>query len=159
MGLNSKLWVNAALWSQANRTYLHKLLTINNYVNCPSNFAFARLFRLPILDYIFLRLLSIVYSARFFVEQKFYESDSENINFHKIRFVCGSWSVHTHGKQIGEHNFHVYTSQIHENHENYVLQKKFLPFRGTRLRINWSKAKIGFWSGIATWPLIGLETM
>ncbi len=26
----------------ANRPYSHKLLTINNYVNCPPNFAFAR---------------------------------------------------------------------------------------------------------------------
>ncbi len=28
--------------SSCNRPYSHKLLTINNYVNCPSNFAFAR---------------------------------------------------------------------------------------------------------------------
>ncbi len=35
------------------RPYLHKLLTINNYVNCPSNFAFARsiyLFYPPIFE-------------------------------------------------------------------------------------------------------------
>ncbi len=30
------------LLHQYNRQYSHKLLTINNYVNCPSNFAFAR---------------------------------------------------------------------------------------------------------------------
>ncbi len=36
---------------RCNRPYSHKLLTINNYVNCPSNFAFARsicLFHPPI---------------------------------------------------------------------------------------------------------------
>ncbi len=42
--------------------YLHKLLTINNYVNCPSNFAFARsiyLFHPPILEKILMRIRSI----------------------------------------------------------------------------------------------------
>ncbi len=36
----------------SNRPYSHRLLTVNNYVNCPSNFAFARsiyLFHPPIL--------------------------------------------------------------------------------------------------------------
>ncbi len=46
-----------------NRPYLHKLLTINNYLNCPSNFAFARsiyLFHLPIFLKILMRIWSIL---------------------------------------------------------------------------------------------------
>ncbi len=44
------------------RPYSHKLLTINNYANCPSNFAFARsiyLFHPPIFEKILLRIWSI----------------------------------------------------------------------------------------------------
>ncbi len=47
---------------QSNRPYSHKLLTINNYVNCPSNFAFARsiwLFHPPIFEKILMRIRSI----------------------------------------------------------------------------------------------------
>ncbi len=42
-----------------NRPYSHKLLTINNYVNCPPNFAFARsiyLFHPPIFEKILMRI-------------------------------------------------------------------------------------------------------
>ncbi len=45
------------------RPYSHKLLTINNYVSCLSNFAFARsiyLFHPPIFEKILMRILSIV---------------------------------------------------------------------------------------------------
>ncbi len=45
-----------------NRPYSHKLLTINNYVNCLSNFAFARsiyLFHPPIFEKILMRIRSI----------------------------------------------------------------------------------------------------
>ncbi len=45
-----------------NRLYSHKLLTINNYVNCPLNFAFARsiyLFHPPIFEEIAMRIRSI----------------------------------------------------------------------------------------------------
>ncbi len=48
--------------SWLNRLYSHKLLTINNYVNCPSNFVFARsiyLFHLPIFEKILMRIRSI----------------------------------------------------------------------------------------------------
>ncbi len=44
------------------RPYSHKLLTINNYVNCPSNFAFARsiyLFHPLIFEKILMRIQSI----------------------------------------------------------------------------------------------------
>ncbi len=44
------------------RPYSHKLLTINNYVNCPSNFVFARsiyLFHTPIFEKILMRIRSI----------------------------------------------------------------------------------------------------
>ncbi len=44
------------------RPYSHKLLTINNYVNCPSNFAYARLiylFHPPIFEKILMRIRSI----------------------------------------------------------------------------------------------------
>ncbi len=47
-----------------NRPYSHKLLTINNYVNCPSNFAFGRsiyLFHPPIFEEILMRIRSIVF--------------------------------------------------------------------------------------------------
>ncbi len=47
---------------QYNRPYSHKLLTINNYVNCPSNFAFAHsmyLFHLPNFEEILMRIRSI----------------------------------------------------------------------------------------------------
>ncbi len=46
----------------SHRPYSHKLLTINNYVNCPSNFAFAcsiYLFHPPIFEKIFVRIRSI----------------------------------------------------------------------------------------------------
>ncbi len=46
----------------SNGPYSHKLLTINNYVNCPSNFAFARsiyLFHPPIFEKILMRIRSI----------------------------------------------------------------------------------------------------
>ncbi len=36
--------------AESNRPCSHELLTINNYVNCPSNFAFAHLFHLSIFD-------------------------------------------------------------------------------------------------------------
>ncbi len=45
------------------RPCLHKLLTINNYVNCPSNFAFARsiyVFHPPIFEKILTRIRSII---------------------------------------------------------------------------------------------------
>ncbi len=47
--------------SEPNRPYSHKLLTINNYVNCPSNFAFARSIHLPIFEKILrsIRALSV----------------------------------------------------------------------------------------------------
>ncbi len=41
---------------QCNRPYSHKLITINNYVNCPSNFAFARSFHPPIFEKILMRI-------------------------------------------------------------------------------------------------------
>ncbi len=44
---------------QCNRPYSHKLITINNYVNCPSNFAFARSFHPPIFEKILMRIRSI----------------------------------------------------------------------------------------------------
>ncbi len=42
----------------SNRPYSHKLLTINNYVNCPSNFAFARSIYLPIFEKNLMRIRS-----------------------------------------------------------------------------------------------------
>ncbi len=51
-----------------NRPYSHKLLTINNYVNCPSNFAFARsiyLFHSPIFEIILIQII-MVYSRGFY---------------------------------------------------------------------------------------------
>ncbi len=48
--------------TQTNTPYSHKLLTINNYVNFPSNFAFARsiyLFHPPIFEKIPMRIRSI----------------------------------------------------------------------------------------------------
>ncbi len=44
------------------RPYSYKLLTVNNYVNCPSNFAFAcsiYLFHLLIFEKILMRIRSI----------------------------------------------------------------------------------------------------
>ncbi len=41
------------------RPYPHKLLTINNYINCLSNFAFSRSFHLPIFEKILMRIRSI----------------------------------------------------------------------------------------------------
>ncbi len=43
---------------EVNRPLQHKLLTINNYVNCPSNFSFAcsiRLFHPPVFEKILMR--------------------------------------------------------------------------------------------------------
>ncbi len=49
------------------RPYSHKLLTINNYVNCPLNFAFARsiyLFHPPIFENILMRIRSIGFKVK-----------------------------------------------------------------------------------------------
>ncbi len=51
---------------RCNRPYSHKLLTINNYVNCPSNFAFARsiyLFHPLIFEKILMRIRSILLAS------------------------------------------------------------------------------------------------
>ncbi len=56
-----------------NRPYLHNLLTISNYVNCPSNFAVARLiylFHPPIFEKILIRIRSII-TARLLVRENF----------------------------------------------------------------------------------------
>ncbi len=50
------------------RPYSRKLLTINNYVNCPSNFAFAcsiYLFHPPIFEKILMRIPSITVEPLF----------------------------------------------------------------------------------------------
>ncbi len=48
-----------------NRPYSHKLLIINNYVNCPPNFGFARLIHRPIFEKILMRIRSIPCNSSF----------------------------------------------------------------------------------------------
>ncbi len=58
----ASLYVTVGSELQSYRPYSHKLLTINNYVNCPSNFAFAHLiylFHPPIFEKIFMQIRSI----------------------------------------------------------------------------------------------------
>ncbi len=64
----------------ANSPYSHKLLTVNNYVNCPSNFAFAHLiymFYPPIFEKILIRIQSIAPAGWSFSDSEVEIKDSE----------------------------------------------------------------------------------
>ncbi len=77
------------------RRYSHKLLTVNNHIKCPSNFAFARLiylFHPPIFEKILMQIRSILFHS------EFGEIDSDMVKTAVKTFVhsCAGYSVATY---------------------------------------------------------------